>query len=128
MIDLLAAGKAIAAKLAAPAQNPQVIRNQSASPKPVAVIVPANPRNPQTVPPKNKQAPNVDPLDGLELLPDDQRWLRAMLQSLPITWQRELLGEYRRLWLLAYERQPVEHKKANSGRFAANTWIRETLH
>lgn len=126
MIDLMAAGKAIAAELTA--HNPQVIRTQSASLKLVTARLPANPQNPQQVQPEKIQAPVMaNPLEGLALLPDDHRWLDSLLKALPITRQRELLTEYRKHWLAAYHKETTGHKKSNRGRFAANTWIRTHL-
>ena len=128
MIDLMAAGRAIAAELAATSHNPQSIRNQSASLKPVTAKLPANPHNPQQVEPeKIPPTAMADPLAGLALLPDDQRWLRSLLQALPITRQRELLTEYRKHWLNAYNKEATDHKKSNRGRFAANSWISTQL-
>jgi hypothetical protein len=128
MIDLMAAGRAIAAELAATSHNPQVIRSQSASLKQVTARLPANPHNPQQAKPEKIQ-PTVmaNPLEGLALLPDDHRWLGSLLQALPITRQRELLTEYRKHWLEAYHKEVTGHKKSNRGRFAANTWISTSL-
>lgn len=124
MLDLMAEGRAIAARLVAASENPQVIRNQSASPSPVAAVVPAIPQDPQHLESESEQPRLMaNPLDGLELLPQDHRWLRSLLQALPITRQRDLLTEYRQRWLKAYEAEAIDHKKANKGRFAANTWI-----
>jgi hypothetical protein len=124
MIDLMAAGKAIAAELAAISPNPQPARTQPASLKLVTTGPLANPLNPHQVTHKKTLNPAMaNPLDGLALLPDDHRWLRSLLQALPVTRQRELLTEYRQHWLKAYEKETINHKKSNRGRFAANTWI-----
>ena len=36
---------------------------------------------------------------------------------------RALLHKYYETWIKAMDGQPIEHKKANAGRYAANTWL-----
>ncbi|MFW5453766.1 hypothetical protein [Thioalkalivibrio sulfidiphilus] len=61
------------------------------------------------------------PLKGLPLLPDD--WLFVNHKTVGRTDQAALLQEYRRRWLEASEAEPVAHKQANRGRYAANIWL-----
>lgn len=60
---------------------------------------------------------------GIELLPDDARYLLALLPC-PRKRRLETLNQYLALWQQAAEQEPVGHKKQNAGRFAANTWLR----
>lgn len=61
---------------------------------------------------------------GLELLPDDKRWLRSLGYSQVNT---PLLSEYITRWLDAMMQEEKTFKKQNKGRLAANTYIREAL-
>lgn len=69
----------------------------------------------------------ADPLDGLELLPDDRRWIEGLLIFKTEAQRLALLQEYRQQWEQAYELEKKEHAKTNRGRFAANTWLRMTV-
>jgi len=59
----------------------------------------------------------------VELLPDDARYLLALL---PYPRKKRLgaLNQYVALWQQAAEQEAVEHRKQNAGRLAANTWLR----
>ena len=63
---------------------------------------------------------------GVELLPDVARYL---LKLLPHHSKQRLqsLNQYLSVWQRAAEREPVEHKKHNAGRYAANSWLRNEL-
>ena len=61
---------------------------------------------------------------GIELLPDDKRWLRSLGYS---QINRLLLSEYIARWLDTMDQEEATFKKQNKGRWAANTYIRETL-
>lgn len=64
---------------------------------------------------------------GIELLHDDKRWLQLICQGLPLKQLKELLTEYIKHWCHMHNAEQVSQKKQNAGRYAANTWIRETL-
>lgn len=73
--------------------------------------------------PKVTKAPEPGPLDGLPLLRDDLRFIEARTRG---RCDREsLLVEYARRWREAAAAEPVEIRKANAGRYAANTWLLE---
>ncbi len=61
---------------------------------------------------------------GLQLLLDDSRFI---LGRLPYEVQARLraMDEYMRVWRQAASEEPIQHKKQNTGRHAANTWLRE---
>ena len=63
---------------------------------------------------------------GVELLPDDAR---DLLKLLPYhsKQRRHSLNQYLSIWQRAAEREPIEHKKQNAGRYAANSWLRNDL-
>lgn len=58
-----------------------------------------------------------------ELLPDDKDFLILRL-PVEIETCRAILQAYKYQWLTGMEKEPVEHKKQNKGRYSANTWLR----
>lgn len=67
--------------------------------------------------------PPPGPLDGLPLLREDLEHIERRTRG-----RRDhdsLLVEYARRWKQAADAEPVEIRKANKGRFAANSWLRE---
>lgn len=58
------------------------------------------------------------------LTPDDRDFL---IDNLPGNQQLRARAKanYREIWIAAMLEQPIEHEKQNSGRFAANCWLRE---
>lgn len=67
--------------------------------------------------------PDPSPLGGLPLLREDRQFLDARTR-----YHRnpdDLLRDYARVWREAADAEPVEIRKANAGRFAANSWLRE---
>ncbi|WP_143339685.1 hypothetical protein [Ectothiorhodospira magna] len=67
--------------------------------------------------------PKPGPLDGLPLLHEDHRFIAARTQGRSD--RDRLLRGYRRAWLEAADAEPVEHKRGNVGRRAANLWLME---
>lgn len=63
------------------------------------------------------------PLEGLPLLREDREFINRRTSGKPH--RKALLAEYRRRWLEAAEAEPVEFRKANRGRYAANRWLAE---
>lgn len=63
----------------------------------------------------------------LPLLADDIAWLTAKLTFIPRAKRHVLLLEYHDRWTKSAALEPIEYKKENAGRFAANSWIREQL-
>ena len=61
-------------------------------------------------------------LDGLPLLREDGRLIEQRAHG---RHREALLAEYARRWREAAATEPVEFRKANAGRFAANAWLRE---
>ena len=56
---------------------------------------------------------------------DDRVYVQRVLQRIPVPEQRLICGAYNQAWVDAYNAEPIEHKKDNAGRFAANTLIRK---
>lgn len=58
---------------------------------------------------------------------DDRRYL---LQRLPRSRDQRLrmLKKYTGVWQSAMQQEPVDHRKQNAGRVAANTWLRTDAH
>ena len=67
--------------------------------------------------------PPPDPLSELPLLREDRQFVHARIYHRRD--REQLLTEYARRWTEAAEAEPVEVRKANAGRMAANTWLRE---
>jgi len=55
----------------------------------------------------------------------DQQWIRRQLNSLPMTERKRAIEGYKKVFKAAYDAEPVEHKKSNAARRAANTRLRE---
>jgi len=73
--------------------------------------------------PAPETPPRPHPLEGLNLPREDWQFIEARTRG-----RRDrdaLLAEYRRRWLAAAAAEPIEFRKANAGRFAANAWLRE---
>jgi len=64
---------------------------------------------------------------GMELLPDDMSFLRRLTRFTPESKIRPILSKYVIIWTDEMAKESIEHKKQNTGRFAANSWIREYL-
>lgn len=64
---------------------------------------------------------------GIDLLPDDERWLKSICYAVPLLKLKSLLEQYITRWLSAIKSEPLPHRQQNTGRFAANTFIRESL-
>jgi hypothetical protein len=65
--------------------------------------------------------PPPHPLEGLPLLRED--WAFVDDHTHGRRHRLALLTEYRRRWQEAAETEPVEHRRANAGRVAANRWL-----
>ncbi len=57
-------------------------------------------------------------------LRDDRAFIRECLSMVTGNEYLALVNEYLEQWRKAAEAEPVEHKKENASRFAANTWLR----
>jgi len=66
-------------------------------------------------------------LCGIKLLHDDKRWLKTICFGVQSFRLKMLLGKYIDDWIAAMAQEPIQYKKQNVGRFAANTFIREAL-
>jgi len=78
----------------------------------------------------------TDVLDGffsnavglnIDLLPDDQRWLRAVCFGINRPTLACYLSEYIDRWHNAMSEETAAYRKQNAGRKAANTWLLKTL-
>ncbi|KJS08969.1 MAG: hypothetical protein VR73_03760 [Gammaproteobacteria bacterium BRH_c0] len=64
-------------------------------------------------------------LEDLPLLAEDGDFLLNILKGKPLPVRQRLLGGYREIWMTASIEEPIPHRQANTGRRAANTWIRQ---
>jgi hypothetical protein len=79
-------------------------------------------RTPEPEPEPEPETP-PHPLEGLALLREDWQFTEARTRGRR---NREaLLHGYAERWREAAEAEPLEHRKANAGRRAANAWLRE---
>ena len=59
--------------------------------------------------------------------PSDQKWLEAQLNKLPPFALRRAIEGYEKVFAESYDSEPVEHKKMNKARYAANTRLRKYI-
>ncbi|MBM97436.1 MAG: hypothetical protein CMI09_16475 [Oceanospirillaceae bacterium] len=64
----------------------------------------------------------------LPLLPEDAHFINGTLAYRPTTSAHQLLNHYLREWMWAAASEPLEQKKENAGRKAANAWLRDQQH
>ena len=62
---------------------------------------------------------------GIQLLRDDIKFIKAQLSNIPLQLHRDVLSRYANTWLAAMDDCGNVIRKMNSGRFAANTKLRE---
>ncbi len=67
----------------------------------------------------------ADPLDGLPLLREDRLFIEARLHRLPSSIAKRLKVDYRNVWNDAARQAPDNICRDNTGRRAANTWLRK---
>lgn len=76
---------------------------------------------------------NIDQLrtylevSGLAPMQDDLRFLVACLERIPFDAHDWAVGRYAMAWQQAMAGAEVEHLRHNSGRRAANSWLRSVL-
>ncbi len=63
-------------------------------------------------------------LRGMAITPDDRRFIESCINNKTPEEITDLLSEYRQRWLVAANKETKQHCKDNTGRFAANTWLR----
>lgn len=64
---------------------------------------------------------------GLVLLRDDLKFIRSRLQDMPKELRIVILRRYIDEWVLGMQECDNAVKKANAGRFKANTYLREAI-
>jgi hypothetical protein len=64
---------------------------------------------------------------GIELLFEDENWLKSICFGERLTVLQTLLVQYIDKWLTALQLEPVIQKQQNAGRYHANCFIREML-
>lgn len=64
----------------------------------------------------------------LPLLPEDTHFINGTLAYRPTTSTHQLLNHYLQEWMWAAASEPLEQKKENTGRKAANAWLRDQQH
>ena len=57
--------------------------------------------------------------------PDDAQWIAEQLRLLPYSYRHKAAQGYSEAYADAYAAEPLEHKKDNRARFAANTRLRK---
>ena len=80
--------------------------------------------NHKVVPIKQAVTPS-DPLDGLPMLREDRLFIEVRLHRLPSSLANRVKVEYRNVWIDAALQAPNDICRDNSGRRAANTWLRK---
>lgn len=55
---------------------------------------------------------------------DDARWIRQQLERIPQRYRQKAVDGYSDAYQSAYDAEPIEHRKENAARFAANTRLR----
>lgn len=63
-------------------------------------------------------------LSDIDLPPKNIPWIEHLLKWKPKAKQYDILKQYKKLYLQAYNDTPLEHQKANAGTLKANTWLR----
>lgn len=61
---------------------------------------------------------------GIQSPHDDQEFIREKLKGFTLNQKEAILSQYAKVWIEGMEAEPVQHKKANVGRRAANVWLR----
>lgn len=56
---------------------------------------------------------------------DDMRYIKKVVDRIPTDVVNLIHGAYCQAWLDSYHSEPLEHKKENAGRYAANNLIRK---
>lgn len=64
---------------------------------------------------------------NIQLLPDDERWLKNICFGVKLHDLKLILEKYINHWIAAMAKEKTEYRKQNAGRLAANTFIREEL-
>lgn len=85
----------------------------------------ANPQNPQPLIAEQALPSSIVYFEslGVNLLPDDLTFLRNRLPG-DTNGRNVSVREYIRRWHEAMDAEPVNYRKDNAGRYAANTWLR----
>lgn len=55
----------------------------------------------------------------------DRKWIEEQLKKLPPSALATAIKGYEKVFSESYDSEPIEHKKMNKARFAANTRLRE---
>lgn len=55
----------------------------------------------------------------------DQQWFKEQVAKLPSAYVEQAYEGYQKVWEAAYDAEPVEHKKQNAARRAANIRLRQ---
>lgn len=55
----------------------------------------------------------------------DEKWFREQIAKLPASYVEKAYEGYQAVWEAAFASEPVEHKKQNAARRAANIRLRE---
>ena len=55
----------------------------------------------------------------------DRQWVESQIALLPVSIRQKTLRAYNDVFKEAHDAEPIEHKKMNKARFAANTRLRE---
>lgn len=54
----------------------------------------------------------------------DVKWVQQQLNRLPMQYKQKARQGYEQAWKEAHDAEPVDHKKSNAARRAANTRLR----
>lgn len=112
--------------------TPRLWAGVTRKPAPTLAVTRVTPLTPEKTAPEDCAAEPALPITrlyfiglGIDVLPEDIAHLRWFLPK-DGPEHNVAVREYVERWQAARDAEPAEQKKQNRGRFAANTWLRET--
>lgn len=63
---------------------------------------------------------------GMKLMREDIKFIQRLVFGMEKAYRREVLTKYAAIWCKARDEEERSVAAQNSGRFAANVWLRET--
>lgn len=61
----------------------------------------------------------------MEPHPHDKKFITEQLRELPYSMHNKAITGYQSAYIAAHDAEPIDHKKSNAARSAANTRLRE---
>ena len=73
---------------------------------------------------KDHSNPPLDHIAG-DPHPYDKKWVLKQIRALPYSMHNKAITGYQAAYIAAHDAEPIDHKKSNAARSAANTRLRE---